>query len=71
MDPSKHPKTALTWALEGRRSRGRPKETWRRTGKKERKKERTALGFSLWNEVMVTARDHAAWRKRVSGPIPT
>ena len=63
MDPSKHPKTALTWAPEGRRSRGRPKETWRRTAEKER----TALGFSSWREAVVAARDRAAWRKRVSG----
>ena len=27
MEPNKHPKTTLTWAPEGRRSRGRPKET--------------------------------------------
>ena len=67
IDPSKHPKTALTWAPEGRRSRGRPKETWRRTAEKER----TALGFSSWSEATVASRDRAAWRKRVSGPIPT
>ncbi|KAL9988231.1 hypothetical protein ACROYT_G002653 [Oculina patagonica] len=46
MDPSKHPKTALTWAPEGRRSRGRPRETWRRTAERER----AALGFGSWNE---------------------
>lgn len=46
MDPYKHPKTALTWALEGRRSRGRTKKTWRRTAEKER----TALGFISWSE---------------------
>ena len=51
MDPSKHPKTALTWNPEGRRSHGRPKETWRRTAEKER----TALGFSSWSEATVTA----------------
>lgn len=67
MDPNKHPKTALTWAPEGRRSRGRPKETWRRTTEKER----TALGFISWSEATVAARDRATWRRRVSGPIPT
>ena len=48
MDPTKHPKTALTWAPEERRSRGRPnlEETWRRTAEKER----TALGFGSWSE---------------------
>ena len=55
-------KTALTWAPEGRRSRGRPKETWRRTAEKER----TALGFSSWSEATVTAWNRAAWRKRES-----
>ena len=67
MDPSKHPKNALIWAPEGRRRHGKSKETWRRTSEKER----TALGFSSWSEATVTARDRAAWRKRVSGPKPT
>ena len=43
MDPSKHPKTTLTWAPEGRWSRGRPKETWRRTAAREREQ--------LWGSV--------------------
>ncbi|KAL9956869.1 hypothetical protein ACROYT_G038417 [Oculina patagonica] len=30
--------TALTWTTEGRRKRGRPKTTWRRTVEKERSK---------------------------------
>ena len=67
MDPNKHPKTVLTWAPEGRRSRGRPKETWRRTVEKER----TVLGFGSWSEVTVAARDRVTWRRRMSGPIPT
>ena len=29
-------RTALTWAPEGKRRRGRPRETWRRTMEKER-----------------------------------
>ena len=66
INPIKHPKTALTWAPEGRRSRGRPKETWRRTAEKER----TALGFISCNEATVAAGDCATWRRRVSGPIP-
>ena len=66
MDPSKHPKTALTWAPEGRRRRGRPKETWRRTAERER----AALGFGSWSEAAAAARDRAAWRGRVSGPNP-
>ena len=49
-------------ALEGRRSRGRPKENWRRTTEKER----TALGFDSWIETTVAARDRVAWQRRVS-----
>ena len=30
--------TAMTWATEGNRRRGRPKTNWRRTVEKERKK---------------------------------
>jgi len=67
MDQNKHPKTALTWAPEGRRSRGRPKETWRRTAEKEI----TALGFGSWSEATVAARDRVIWRRRMSGPVPT
>ena len=66
MDPNKHPKTALMWAPEGIRSRGRPKETWRRTAERER----TALGFNSWSEA-VAAHDRVTRRRKVSGPIPT
>ena len=66
MDPAKHLKTASTWTPEERRSRGRPKETWSRTVKKER----IALGFGSWREATAAARDRLAWRRRVSGPIP-
>ena len=36
MDNSCLPRVVLTWALEGKRKRGRRKETWRRTLEKER-----------------------------------
>ena len=39
---------ALTWTPEGRRKRGRPKETWRRTVERERGE----LGFKGWAEVV-------------------
>ena len=44
-----------------------PKETWRRTAERER----AALGFGSWSEAAAAARDRAAWRGRVSSPIPT
>ena len=37
---------ALTWTPEGRRKRGRPKETWRRTVERERGE----VGFKGWTE---------------------
>ena len=57
MDADQHPKTALTWAAEGKRRRGRPRETWRRTVEKER----GAFGFKSWSEVAVNAHDRVAW----------
>jgi len=36
--------TAMPWAPEGNRRRGRPKTTWRHTVEKERKKERKKAG---------------------------
>jgi len=37
MDHQQYPRIALTWAPEGKRSRGRPKETWRTVeGERER-----------------------------------
>ena len=51
---------ALTWTPEGRRERGRPKETWRRTVKRERGE----LGFKGWTEAGSCAKDREAWRER-------
>jgi hypothetical protein len=36
LHPDRHARTALTWTPEGRRKKGRPKETWRRTVERER-----------------------------------
>ncbi len=58
---------ALTWAPEGRRSRGRPKETWRRTVEGKRRKMR----FATWAEAAAVdvAEDRVEWRERIKGPI--
>ncbi len=48
-----NPRIALTWAPEGRRRRGRPKETWRRTIEGERRK----MGFATWAEAVNVAED--------------
>ena len=53
MTPNTNLKVALTWTPEGKRNRGRPRETWKRTVLKER----AQLGFSTWNEAKKAARD--------------
>jgi len=57
---------ALTWAPEGKRRRGRPRETWHRTAGKDR----TVFGFTSWSGAPVAARDSFAWRRRIYGSIP-
>ena len=44
--------TALGWTPEGRRVRGRPKTTWRRTVEKERDKP----GWKSWNAAKAAAK---------------
>ena len=56
---------ALTWTPEGRRRRGKPKETWQRTVERERGE----LGLKGWTEAGCCAKDREAWRERTQGPI--
>ena len=49
---------ALTWAQEGKRRKGRPKTTWRRTVEKERKE----LGWNTWEEARAVAVNRDRWR---------
>ena len=65
MNNQQNPCIALTWAPEGKRTRGRPKVTWRRTVEGERQK----MGFTTWSEAATAARDRAGWRRQVNGPI--
>jgi len=62
MNANQHPTTAITWAPERERRRGRPRETWRRTAKKKR----TASGFTSWSGAAVVALDRVASRRRMS-----
>jgi predicted ArsR family transcriptional regulator len=65
IDNNRNARTALDWAPEGKRKRGRPKETWRRTVEKERKQ----LGFNTWAEATRQVQDRSKWRGLVHGPI--
>ena len=54
MKPDLLPRTALNWAPEGKRKRGRPRETWRRTIEKERSQGETCLQqFTTWLDYRV------------------
>lgn len=64
-DRKDHARTALTWTPEGRRKRGRPKETYRRTVEKEMKQ----MGYNSWAAVTAAAQDRAAWRGIVAGAM--
>ena len=51
-------RTARTRAPEGKRRRGRPRETWRRTAGKERNQ----LGWHSWGPVAASVTDRDGWR---------
>ena len=65
MKPDSLPRTALNWAPEGKRKRGRPRETWRRSVEKER----SQMGFKTWTEAARTAIDRKRWKDTVKSPI--
>ena len=48
---------AIFWTADGKRKRGRPKTTWRRTAEKELKE----IGYT-WKTAEVKAKDRAEWR---------
>ena len=59
--------TAMTWAPEGRRKRGRPKMTWRRTVEKERED----AGIRSWKQARTIAMDREKWREQVKALCAT
>ena len=58
--PTAIPKVALRWTPAGKRSRGRPKETWRRTVEAEMKQQSWS-----WSSLEITASDRDKWRSLV------
>ena len=66
-DRNNHSNIAMTWAPEGKRKKGRPKTTWRRTVEKERRE----AGWSSWDEARVTAADRNEWRNSVEALCAT
>ena len=66
-EPNNDCRTALTWAPEGRRKRGRPRTTWRRTAEREMEK----AGWRNWSEVQMAAADRDGWRDCVEALCAT
>ncbi|KAI8507720.1 hypothetical protein Bbelb_151000 [Branchiostoma belcheri] len=60
MPDNRIPKVALSWRPEGKRKRGRPKTTWRRTVSDNL----AAMGLN-WRSVNNIAQDRPRWRKKV------
>ena len=54
-------KLALRWTPQGKRPRGTPKTTWRRTIESELKE----LGMT-WGEAETNAKDRTGWRNLVA-----
>ena len=61
MERNGHCRTALTWQPEGKRRRGRPRTTWRRTVEHERKEMVTAS----WEIARNMALHRTGWRRRI------
>jgi hypothetical protein len=57
MPPNAAPRVALRWTPDGKRQRGRPRETWRRTIDREREEH----GWS-WGYLHKTAQNRPEWR---------
>ena len=67
MENNRAPKVAMRWTpATGKRKRGRPRMTWRRTIEKDLKE----IGLS-WGEAQAAARDRQNWRQLVRPHAPT
>ena len=67
MGNNRAPKVAMRWTpSNGKRKRGRPRMTWRRTVEKDLKE----IGLS-WGEAEAAARDRGNWRQLVRPLAPT
>ena len=62
-----HTNIALSWTPEGKRRRGRPKTTWRRTVEKER----NSAGWCTWDEARAAAANRENWRHSVEALCAT
>ncbi|XP_048753924.1 uncharacterized protein LOC125665316 [Ostrea edulis] len=61
MYPNSIPRVALKWSPTGKRKRGRPRETWRRSVEKEMKDNNWS-----WGQVQKWAKDRPTWKSLVT-----
>ena len=66
MEKDAPPRIALRWTPEGKRKRGRPKETWRRTMERELKEQQLT-----WESVNKKAANREQWRELVAALYTT
>ena len=64
MSPERIPKVALRWTPAGKRKRGRPKTTWRKTVEHELKE----MGLS-WGEAQATAKNRDKWKEVIAAAL--
>ena len=64
--PSSVTRQALKWNPQGKRKRGRPRNTWRRDFEADTAK----MGYT-WNQLERMAQDRRLWRSLVGGPYPS
>ena len=64
--PTSITRQALKWNPQGKRKRGRPKNTWRR----DLEADTTKMGYT-WNQIERMAQDRKLWRSLVGGPYPS
>lgn len=63
--PTSITRQALRWNPQGKRKRGRPRNTWRR----DLEADTTKMGYT-WNQLERMAQDRGLWRAVVGGPYP-
>jgi len=64
--PTSVTRQALKWNPQGKRKRGRPRNTWRRDFEADTAK----MGYT-WNQLERMAQDRRLWRSLVGGPYPS
>ena len=63
-DPASYPHAVLKWQPAGKRSLGRPRETWKRTAERDLR----CMRINSWDDAYDEAKDRNNWRKIICGP---